>query len=232
MTLPVGRVIVFLIDSYTGVAVSVSAFCISVIVLIVKRKTLKGIAKILCMLSALLFFTFVCLSVYFSISFEKYNQKAGAGANKAMDNQPEASAIVWTLDNGVIRSSKIRGKIIKNDSEYKNVIMTVFFGNNTFTFEIYDNKQSLFINNAACQIDNGEIKYEKGIDAKNNVLEIEEDIFAPFLLENKPFTVAFFDTADDALGNYVFELKGNNFLDIWSQINGKAYEHAPVWESE
>lgn len=226
-----GGIIVFLIDSYIGMVISISVFCISLGVLIVKRKTLKFSAKIIFIFLAVLFFAFVCLSIYFSISFGKYNQKVKTGVHETMDNQSEASNILWTLDNDKIISSKISGKIIKNDIEYKNVIMTIFFEDSNFIFEIYDNKQSPFINNAAYQIDYGEIKYEKGIAAENNVLEIEEDILAPFLLADEIFTVAFFDVLDDKTGNYVFKLKGNNFLDLWSQMNGKEYKHLPVWET-
>ena len=215
----IGRIIVFFIDSYIGMAVSIAVFCISLIVLIVKRKTLKVIARAICVSLTITCFALVCLSIYFSAAFGKYNQLA-------------ASNIVWTLDNDKITSGNIKGKLIKNNIVYKDVAMTVLFENNNFIFEIYDHKQNVFVNNAAYQIDYGAIKYEKGIDQKNNTLVIEDEIFTPFLLEDKIFTVSFFDMVDDELGNYVFALKGNNFLEIWPQMSGKQYEHLPVWETE
>ena len=218
MALNIGGTIIFFTGSYISMIISIAVFCIAFIVLIVKRKTLNRMVKIIVMTVAIIFFAFVCLSIYLL---------AVTGKN----NQFEAARIVWTLDNNKILSGTIHGNLIKNNIAYKNVFMTVCFKDNNFIFTIYDNTQHPLINNAAYQIDNGAIQFEKGMDTENNVLKIEEDIFAPFLLAGDPFTLAFFDSLNGESGKYVFKLTGNNFWDVWSQVSEKQYEHLPVWES-
>lgn len=54
---------------------------------------------------------------------------------------------------------------------------------------------------------------------------------AMLLLANEEFEITFFNVLDAKTDRYIFKLKGNNFPEIWSGINGKIYEHLPVWES-
>ena len=204
---------------------------------IVKRDPLRFDTKSVFVLLTILFFTFVCSVIYFSAVSEKHNQAAETGVYAAADNQREASRMRWAMDNNKIVSGKIAGKTIKNNAKYSDIFLTISHVNNRFIFEIYDHNQIVLMDNAACQIDYGEIIYEKGMDTSNHVLEIEEDIFAPFLLADGAVgrgivTVSFFEMMDNETEKYVFQLGSDNFPAMWSLINGKTYEHLPVWETE
>jgi energy-coupling factor transporter transmembrane protein EcfT len=65
---------VLLFASSIGLIISISIFCIALMLLIIKRKKINFILKFILMILAIIFFAFICFNVYFVIAFGKNHQ--------------------------------------------------------------------------------------------------------------------------------------------------------------
>ena len=74
-------ILVFLVGSYLGLIINILVFCISIILLIIKRKTLKMPCKIIFTTLAIISISFIGISIYFSIAFGRYHSIAAIGGS-------------------------------------------------------------------------------------------------------------------------------------------------------
>jgi len=71
--------LVFLIASYYGLTICVLIFCFSIIMLIIKRKTLKHFMKIVFLLLATISIILISISIYSAIAFGRHHSIAIIG---------------------------------------------------------------------------------------------------------------------------------------------------------
>jgi len=74
-------ILVFLIASYTGLIIWVLIFCISIIILIIKRKTSKHLIKIVFTLLAIISIILISISIYSAIAFGRHHSIAIIGGS-------------------------------------------------------------------------------------------------------------------------------------------------------
>jgi energy-coupling factor transporter transmembrane protein EcfT len=164
-----GSIFVFLIASYPGLIASILIFCVSVVVLIIKRKTLKNIVKIILLILAIISAFLIIFSVYLSFIFENSHSAViigGAdgptaiyisGANENNGKQLKFNGVYYYeeagstnyfrfYDNGTVIGltgiGKYNEEILGNWSyeTYDDIIGNYTIENNSIKFSTYSGK--------------------------------------------------------------------------------------------
>jgi energy-coupling factor transporter transmembrane protein EcfT len=106
-----GSIFVFLITSYPGLIISILIFCISIVLLIIKRKTLKNMVKVIFLILAIISAFLIGISIYFSIAFGRNSSMGIIGGADG----PTAIYITGKNDNNVLELFDNDYEIIKYD---------------------------------------------------------------------------------------------------------------------
>jgi energy-coupling factor transporter transmembrane protein EcfT len=88
-------ILIFLTASYPGLAICVIIFCISIIILIIKRKKLKIFTKTIFTLLMIISIIFIGIKIYSAIAFGKYHSMAIMGGSDG----PTAIYMTYTNNN-------------------------------------------------------------------------------------------------------------------------------------
>jgi len=158
-------ILVFLFSSYTGLIINALVFCISIFILVIKRKTLKHLIKIVVILLAVISLIFIGISIYL-YCFWWHHSKAVIGdsdvpmaiyitdSNDSNEHILQFDGVYYCeeeeytkyfrfYENGTVIGltsiGKYNEKILKNWSyeNYDDIIGNYFLKNNSIYFSTY-----------------------------------------------------------------------------------------------
>jgi energy-coupling factor transporter transmembrane protein EcfT len=106
-----GAIVVFLIASYPGLIISILIFCVSVIVLFIKRKKISNIIKIVLLLLIIILAFLIGFSIWLSFSFGRPHSVAVIGGADG------PTAVFITESNNTIQNITNELELSYNDYE-------------------------------------------------------------------------------------------------------------------
>ena len=189
-----GAIFVFLVASYPGLIVSILVFCVSVVVLIIKRKKMNNTIKVLLLILAIISAFLIGISVYLSFMFGRPHSVAIIGGSDG----PTAIYLSESNDN-IGKELKFNGVYYYEKTEYTNY------------FRFYDNGTVIGLTSIG--------EYNEEI-LKNWSYEYYNDIIGNYTIENN--RIKFSTYSGNNIIEYVgIIIDDKIILNSHSYINGK-----------